>query len=113
GMMATNVLDPDNPEHRRVLETASGLGMRYYRTAYFRYTPEGAIPAELEGFSRQLSALGELNRRLEIRGCYQNHAGNYVGAQIWEVRELLKNADPGYMGVQYDVCHAVTEGGLS
>lgn len=113
GMMATNVLDPDDPEHRRVLETASGLGMQYYRTAYFRYTPGGAIPAELESFSRQLSALGELNRRLGIRGCYQNHAGNYVGAQIWEVRELLKNAAPDYMGVQYDVCHAVTEGGLS
>jgi hypothetical protein len=35
------------------------------------------------------------------------------GSAIWGVVELLKDADKQYMGLQYDIRHAVVEGGLS
>jgi sugar phosphate isomerase/epimerase len=36
-----------------------------------------------------------------------------AGASIWELWEILKSADHKNMGVQYDIRHAVVEGGLS
>jgi sugar phosphate isomerase/epimerase len=60
-----------------------------------------------------VKALGDLNKQLGLVGYYQNHSGTSVGASIWELWELLKNADKQYMGAQYDIRHAVVEGGLS
>ena len=54
-----------------------------------------------------------MNKELGLTGCYQNHAGDSVGSSIWELWELLKEADKQYMGLQYDIRHAVVEGGLS
>ena len=54
-----------------------------------------------------------LNKELGLTGCYQNHSGDLVGSSIWELWELLKEADQQYMGLQYDIRHAVVEGALS
>ena len=112
-MMATAVNDPDNPVDRSVLKTASALGMKYYRMAYFTYTEDGTIPQDLLRFQQQAKALSDLNRELELVGCYQNHAGNYVGASMFELYQIFKNADQQSAGIQYDIRHATVEGGMS
>ncbi|MDF9799322.1 L-ribulose-5-phosphate 3-epimerase [Catalinimonas alkaloidigena] len=112
-MMTTAVQDPDNPTDRQVLETAAKLGMQYYRMSYFRYQDDKSIPESLRYFQQRMEALSQLNSELGLTGCYQNHAGNYVGASIWELWELLKKADSQSMGAQYDIRHAVVEGGMS
>ncbi len=112
-MITTAVDDPDSATDRKVLETAANHGVEYYRMGYFRY-PEGkTIPQSLEIFQQKSKELSRLNKELGITGCYQNHAGNYAGASIWELWEILKNIDGQNLGVQYDVRHAVVEGGLS
>lgn len=112
-MMTTAVHDPDSQVDQGVLETASKLGFQYYRMNYFRYLEGKSIPESIEHFQKIAKNLGQLNKTLGLTGCYQNHAGNYMGASIWELWELLKNADSQYMGAQYDIRHAVVEGGLS
>ena len=112
-MMTTSVLDPGSPIDKRVLETASKLGFQYYRMNYFRYLEGKSIPASIEHFQQITKSLSQLNKSLGLTGCYQNHAGNYMGASIWELWELMKSADPQHLGAQYDIRHAVVEGGLS
>jgi sugar phosphate isomerase/epimerase len=112
-MMTTAVQDPNNSLDKQVLETAANLGFQYYRMGYFRYPEEKSIPESIQGFQKTAEELNELNKRLGLKGCYQNHAGNYVGASIWELWELLKNVGEQNLGVQYDIRHAVVEGGLS
>jgi sugar phosphate isomerase/epimerase len=112
-MMTTAVHDPDSPVDQRVLETASKLGFQFYRMNYFRYLEGKSIPESIEHFQQVTNHLGQLNQTLGLTGCYQNHAGDYMGASIWELWALLKNADPQHMGAQYDIRHAVVEGGLS
>ena len=113
-MMTSAVHDPDNVTDKRVLEVAAKLGMQYYRMNYFHHSDEKSIPESLAYFQQQMKALSQLNSELGLTGCYQNHAGNnYVGASIWELWELLKEADPQSIGAQYDIRHAVVEGGLS
>ena len=112
-MITTAVQDANDPTDKKLLETASGLGVKYYRMNWLKY-PEGkSIPEAMMQFKKTLTEISHLNRKLNITGCYQNHSGNLAGASIWELWEILKNSDPRNMGVQYDIRHAVVEGGMS
>jgi L-ribulose-5-phosphate 3-epimerase len=112
-MMTTVVGDSSNAGDVRVLQTAAKAGFQLYRMKWYQYDQKKAIPDSIQGFQQQLRGLGELNRELKLTGCYQNHAGLLVGASIWEIWEIMKLADPQYMGVQYDIRHATVEGGQS
>ena len=112
-MMASGVRDAENPVDRTVLQTAAGLGMKYYRMAYFRYTEDGNIPDDIVRFQKQAQALGDLSSELGLIGCYQNHAGNYVGASMFELFQIFKEANDEATGLQYDIRHATVEGGRS
>jgi len=112
-LMTTAVKDANDPIDKKVLETAVKLGIKYYRMNWYSY-PEGKnIPESLQNFQQQIKALSLLNKELRLTGCYQNHAGTGVGSSIWELWELLREADRQYMGLQYDIRHAVVEGGQS
>jgi L-ribulose-5-phosphate 3-epimerase len=45
---------------------------------------------------------------------YHTHSGlSEVGAPIWDLWYLLRDQDPRWVGVNYDIGHAVAEGGFS
>jgi L-ribulose-5-phosphate 3-epimerase len=111
--MTTAITDPDDPTSREVLHVAAEQGIRFYRTGWLRHPADRPIPESLHDFRSQMQRLGALNREVGIRGAYQNHAGNYVGASLWELWELLRDADPEWQGCQFDIRHATVEGGLS
>ena len=112
-LMTTAVQDADNSIDKKVLEVAVKMGIKYYRMNWFSYPEEKSIPESLKYFQQKIKDLSDLNKKLGLIGCYQNHAGNGVGSSIWELWEFLKEADKQYMGLQYDIRHAVVEGGLS
>ena len=112
-MMVTAVEDADSSTDKKVLQVASKLGIKYYRMNWFRYPDDNNMPAALEHFRKKVKDLSKLNKDLRLTGCYQNHAGRLVGSSLWELWEILKDADKQNMGVQYDIRHAVVEGGLS
>ncbi len=111
-MMTTAVEDAESGVDRKVLETAASEGMQYYRMNWYNYIKGLRIPESVAVFRQKLKALGKLNAELGLTGCYQNHAGLRAGASMWELWEMLKMAGD-HMGVQYDIRHAVVEGGLS
>jgi sugar phosphate isomerase/epimerase len=112
-MMVTGIKSAENELAIDVLETASKLGIQYYRSNWFKYSDEGDIEEELLKYQQQVTELSNINKELGIVGCYQNHAGKYVGSSIWEVKKLLEFVDSAYFGSQYDIRHAMVEGGLS
>ena len=112
-MITTAVQDAADPMDRKLLETASKLGIEYYRMNWLKYPDGKSIPEAIGQFKQTLTDLSHLNKKLGITGCYQNHSGNLAGASLWELWEILKNADHQNMGVQYDIRHAVVEGGMS
>ncbi|MBD2757314.1 sugar phosphate isomerase/epimerase family protein [Spirosoma validum] len=112
-LMTTTVGDATNPTDNQVLKIAAKLGFRTYRMKWYSYDQKKNIPDDIQGFQQQLRALSELNKSLNLTGCYQNHAGLLVGSSVWELWEILKTADPKHMGVQYDIRHATVEGGQS
>lgn len=101
------------PLDKKVLETAAKNGLKYYRMNWYDYEKNKTMPESLDEDKKQMKALGEINKKLGLVGCYQNHAGLRVGGSPWEIYQLLEDADPAHMGAQYDIRHATVEGGLS
>ncbi len=112
-MMATDINDADDPLTEMVLKTASECGIKYYRMAYYRYDSKLEIADNLLLFRNKMERLSILNAKYNIHGAYQNHAGNYVGASIWDLWYLLEGLDPRFIGSQFDPRHAMVEGGKS
>ena len=112
-IMTTNVWDATQQEQKAVLETASSLGVTHYRTGWLKYPEDKTITESQITFGQQAAALELVNKSLGLIGCYQNHAGKHVGAPIWDLPAILSATNNENMGCQYDIRHAVVEGGNS
>ncbi|WP_298764101.1 sugar phosphate isomerase/epimerase [uncultured Polaribacter sp.] len=112
-MLTTNVWDAKDLVHQNVLKTASNLGFTHYRTNWLKYPENKSIPESQALFGKQAKDLEILNKKLGIIGGYQNHTGKNVGAPIWDLIPILKATEGKFIGSQYDIRHAVIEGGES
>lgn len=112
-MIVTSIVDPDDSFTEPILRTAARLGIKHYRMGYLSYDHGKSIPENLEDFKGVMARLEKLNRKYKIKGEYQNHSGRRLGGPVWDLYPLLKELDPEFIGVQYDVCHATVEGGNS
>lgn len=77
------------------------------------FDPKKSIPQNLDDHKIIFEKLEKLNRKYGVNGNYQNHSGTRVGGPVWDLYHLLKDCDPEFIGVQYDVRHATVEGGVS
>lgn len=112
-MMSTNVWDAHAPINKTVLETASNLNFTHYRTDWLKYPKNRLITESQAIYGKQAKDLEILNKKLGLIGGYQNHAGKHVGAPIWDLPPILEATKGKYIGCQYDIRHAVVEGGES
>ena len=112
-MMVTGIVSPSDPLTEKVLRTASSLGIKYYRLGYYEFDDKTGIWETLQIHKASLKGIAGLNRKYNIHGGYQNHAGTRVGGPVWDLHELLSNLPPEFTGCQYDVRHAMVEGANS
>lgn len=112
-LFCTAVEDASNTTDKNVLETAAKLGFKYYRMNWYKYNDQKSIPESLAEFQNKMIGLSQLNAKIGLTGCYQNHAGKMVGATMFEIWNILQKSDLRHMGAQYDIRHATVEGGLS
>lgn len=110
-MITTGIVDADESAEA-ILGTASCLGIKYYRTGYFNYDNKRDINLIIDECKERMEKIEKLNRKYNIHGCYQNHSGPYrfVGGAIWDLQRIIKDLDPEFIGVQYDIMHASVEG---
>ncbi len=112
-MIVTGIVRSDQQYAESIVRTAASLGIKYYRLGWLDYDYSLGIKESLKIYRKEFEKLAEMNRRYGIHGAYQNHAGTMVGGAIWDIYELLEGLDPQFIGCQYDVRHAVVEGGTS
>jgi sugar phosphate isomerase/epimerase len=110
GMMVTALTDTADPLTRTVLSTARQLGFTHYRTGWLSYPDQQPVTEAFGLCQRQFTALAQLNREIGITGMYQNHAGQFFGAAIWDLHAVLSQLPDGGLGSQFDVRHATVEG---
>ncbi|MFB9053359.1 sugar phosphate isomerase/epimerase family protein [Formosa undariae] len=112
-MITTAIESVEHPLDVDIIKMAGDNNVSFYRTNWYKYKKELSMPQSLEYYKKQIEALGDLNKEHNIIGCYQNHAGRSVGGSYWEIYKLLETVNPKYFGTQYDIRHALVEGGLS
>lgn len=112
-IMVTNVSDAKSSLDQRVLRTAADQGISHYRMDYYDYLEGKTIPESIVHYQDKMDELADFNKKLGIMGCYQNHAGTRMGSSIWELYAMLMNSNSDGIGSQYDIRHAIVEGGLN
>ncbi len=114
-MIVTAINDADHQLTEDILGTAADLGIKYYRMGKYYYDDKLTVFENLDNYKRKLEKLELLNRKYNIHGGYQNHSGPWgmVGGAVWDLYYMLKDIDPEYIGIQYDIMHATAEGGYS
>jgi len=112
-LITTAVADVENPLDVDVVKTSAAEGVEFYRSNWFKYKKDISLEDSLEYYKQKVQELGDLNKQHNIIGCYQNHSGTKVGASVWEVNKILETVDTNFFGTQYDIRHAVAEGGRS
>lgn len=112
-MMTTAVTNVNDPLNLNVINTAVDQGIRYYRMGYYKFEEDKTWKENLDRCKRDIEGLASLHEEHGIHGAYQNHAGTGVGAYITDVVYLLEGLNPLWTGCQYDIRHAVVDGGLA
>jgi sugar phosphate isomerase/epimerase len=109
-MIVTGIISASEPFTEKILKSAAGSGVKYYRLGWFEYDSKSDIWGTLRKYRTNLLGIAELNRKYNIHGGYQNHSGLMVGGPVWDLHELLRDIPPDFLGSQYDVRHAMVEG---
>src|SRR5450759_923474 len=109
-MIVTGIVSAADPYTETILKTASANGIKFYRLGWFEYDNKSGIWETLQKFRSGLIDIVELNKKYNIHGGYQNHAGARIGGPVWDLHELLRDFPPEFLGSQYDVRHAMVEG---
>lgn len=98
----------------KVLRTAAKLGVKRFRTTFFKYDLSKPIPPQIADVKAVLRDLAALCQEIGMKAGFQNHSGpTYVGAPIWDIYELVHDIDPAHLGACFDIGHATLEGGTS
>jgi sugar phosphate isomerase/epimerase len=112
-MITADIVDTQTPFTEDILKTMADLGIRHYRWGGFQYVGGQPYAAQLDRMKPRIAKLAALNSRYQACAMYHTHSGTgVVGASIWDLYILLKDFDPNAVGVNYDVGHAVIEGGV-
>jgi len=109
-MITTGITEADDPYTRDILETAGKLGIGKYRPGWYRYEKAVTVSDSLDYARRQLTELQVINESNNMAASYQNHSGRFVGGSGWDLLEIIQGLDPRWVGVQFDIRHAVVEG---
>ncbi len=109
-VMTTSITSLKDPFSEKILSAGSKEGIRYYRLGWLEYDYSKNLVDNLRGFVPQFRDLAEINKKYNITGDYQNHAGAFVGSPVWDLYYILNSLDPAWIGSQYDIRHATCEG---
>jgi sugar phosphate isomerase/epimerase len=109
-IMASDINSVQSPHAEKVLETASKLGIRHFRLAYYMLDLNKPVIPQIEAHAKTARELATMCGELKVQGLYQNHAGsNFVGAPVWDLLYLLKDIPREQIGIALDIRHTTVE----
>ena len=111
-MVTAGIVDATTPHAEAVLKALAAARIPRYRWGGFRYAEGKSIPAQLDELRPKVRDLAAMNQHYGLTAMYHTHSGpSQVGASMWDLYLLLKDEMPKFVSVNYDIGHAVVEGG--
>ena len=111
-MVTTGITEATDPTARPILATAAKLKVPYWKPGYMRYAASD-IEGSVEKARKATAELAALSREYGIVAGFHNHSGTYIGSAVWDIRWIIRDLDPKWIGYYYDPAHATIEGGLA
>ena len=111
-MITTGITSADDPTARPALATAAKLKIPFWKPGYFRYDMKD-VEASVEKARQATAGLAALCREYGIVAGFHNHSGDHIGSAVWDIRYIIHDLDPKWIGYYYDPAHATIEGGLA
>lgn len=111
-MITTNILSASEPPARPILSTAAKLKIPYWKPGYLRYNLDN-VEKSLADAREATAGLAALSKEYGIVAGFHNHSGDYLGSAVWDIRAIIHDLDPKYIGYYFDPAHATIEGGLA
>jgi sugar phosphate isomerase/epimerase len=111
-MLITALNEGTSERAEAVLETMRGVGIRYYRAAPFRYDYSRDLAAQIEALKPRIASLSRLNEKYGTTAMYHTHSAyGLIGGGVWDLWLAIKDFDPQFVGLNYDLGHATIRGG--
>ncbi len=111
-MVTAGIVDVTTPHTEAVMKALVAAKIPRYRWGGFKYVEGKSIPAQLDELRPKVRDLAAMNKQYGLTAMYHTHSGvNQVGASMWDLYSLLKDHSPNQVSVNYDIGHAVVEGG--
>jgi sugar phosphate isomerase/epimerase len=112
--LTTAITGPASPHTESILRTAKQLGVQCYRLGYANKQTGTEAGKQISEIRAKLKDLAPLNKQIGIGAVFQNHSASgrgYVGGDLSEMYEIVKDFDPAQIGVAFDIGHALVTHG--
>ena len=109
-LLTTAITGVASPHTVEILRTAKKLGVKFYRLGFIIRESNASASKQVREFKAQLKDLAALNKQVGIGAIVQNHSPSgqtYVGGDLTELYEIVKDFDPTQIGVAFDIGHAL------
>ena len=84
--------------------------MQYYRLGFVITQADAPAGKQVREIRAKLKDLAALNKQIGIGAIFQNHSPSgrgYVGGDLADMYEIVKDFDPAQIGVAFDIGHAL------
>jgi hypothetical protein len=111
-MAITAIVDAKSERAEAILDAMRNAGIRRYRAPSFRYDYNAELLPQLEALKPRVASLAKLNEKYGTTAMYHTHsASGNIGGGVWDLWMVLKDFDPQFVGLNYDLGHATIRGG--
>jgi sugar phosphate isomerase/epimerase len=112
-MITCPITDADSPHAEEILDTASSLDIHNYWWGILHYAPGQPVMAQLDALKPRVAKLEKLNAKYGMKALYHLYAGSAeIGGPVWDMLYVLKDFDPKYVALHYDLAHMTSAGDL-
>ena len=109
-LLTTGITGVSSPCAEDILRTAKKVGVAFYRLGFVIRQADAPAGKQVREFKAQLKDLAALNKQIGIGAIFQNHSPgkqSYVGGDLSDMYEIVKDFDPAQIGVAFDIGHAL------
>ena len=111
-MIITQV-NGSSPENEALLGAMRESGIRRYRLGTQGYDLTKEIQPQFDAVRRRMDEIAKMNERHDALAMFHTHSGGAIGGAGWDMWMLVKDYDPRYIGINYDIGHTTVKGGKS
>ena len=109
-LLTTAITGLSSPGAEDILRAGKQAGAQFYRLGFVLRKPGVPVSQQVSEIRAQLKDLAALNRQIGIGAVFQNHSPSgrsYVGGDLSEMYDIVKDFDPAQIGVAFDIGHAL------